>query len=73
MDRFSSKEDAPNWNQDAFDDGSKARTDGLPQNTAPSAETIGVFARRSWLAGWDDADMGIIADGLAEKIAVSAV
>lgn len=59
-DRFSSKESV-NWHHGAYWDGYKARSVHEAAITeAPSAETIGAWAHKSWRAGWADADMDII-------------
>lgn len=61
-------QDGTEWARGPFDDGAKARIEGFGRQHAPSADVIGVFARRSWVAGWSDADMGIAADGLAMPV-----
>lgn len=66
-----SDQDVTEWNNGYFGDGSKARIDGYGRQHAPSAEAVGAFAHRSWLAGWADADMGILADGLSETMPVT--
>jgi hypothetical protein len=62
MDRFSSHEDAPEWVQEQFEAGRNARLAGAGRESAPPASEIGEFGRKSWLAGWTDTEMGILAD-----------
>lgn len=62
MDRFSSHEDAPSWSMGHFNAGRHARLAGADRDAAPIAADVGEFSRKSWLAGWNDAEMGILAD-----------
>lgn len=63
FDRFRSSEKV-NWNQGAYDDGFEAHSVyQAPITAAPSAELIGEWCRRSWVAGWCDADMADLAGG----------
>lgn len=52
------------WARGAFDDGSLARIMDQPISACPSADVIGEFSRKSWLAGWADADADIAANGI---------
>jgi hypothetical protein len=63
-DRFSSREDAPAWHPELFAQGQQARGEGRPLHgpDTPSADAVGDYCRRSWLAGWCDADMALLAD-----------
>lgn len=61
MNRFDHREETQ-WNRGAFDDGASARIDNQPRSSAPSADVIGDWCHRSWLAGWADADAGLLAD-----------
>lgn len=70
IDRFSSKEDPPKWDEPAFREGFKARSDGLGLSHCPSVATIGPWAWKSWRAGWNDAHAGIAADGLADQMPI---
>ncbi len=54
-DRFNSDEEVP-WAQGCFHDGFKARLYGFPISTNPN-EGLASWARKSWNAGWADADM----------------
>lgn len=63
MDKFNSSEDIE-WAKGAFDDGAEARIFGYGRDQCPSADTIGEFAQRSWLAGWIDADTIISSEGV---------
>lgn len=62
MDCFSSREDAPEWELEHFEAGRNARLAELGQDSAPAAADIGERGRESWIAGWHDAEMGILAD-----------
>lgn len=65
MDRFSAPElDRTEWAKGSFDEGHRARFDGMGRRHAPSADVVGEFSRKSWLAGWSDADAAISADEL---------
>lgn len=66
IDRFNSNEDIE-WAKGSFDDGAEARIFGYGKDQCPGAETIGEFARRSWLAGFADADMTIASEGIEPK------
>lgn len=44
------------WNKGCYDDGAEARIMGYGKDQCPNEESIGRFARESWLAGWDDLD-----------------
>jgi hypothetical protein len=72
IDRFDSREAPEEWASDPFNDGAAARIDGQPRSSAPPAggwaSGIGEFARRSWLAGWDDTDAGIAAEEEAARM-----
>jgi hypothetical protein len=70
IDRFSSKEEPPKWNEGMFRDGSQSRCDGYGLSHCPSAQTVGEFAAKSWRAGWIDADMAILADGLSDQMPI---
>ncbi|MGN6312835.1 MAG: hypothetical protein ACTHMO_03635 [Rhodanobacteraceae bacterium] len=61
-------QDETQWAKGPFDDGAQARIEGFGRRHAPPEDVIGAFARKSWLAGWSDADMGILADGLAMPV-----
>jgi hypothetical protein len=60
MDRFDSREDAPDWASEQFEAGRRARLADAARESAPLASEIGEFGRKSWLAGWDDTEMGIL-------------
>ena len=66
----SADHNAIQWAEGPFAEGARARIDGFGRQHVPSEEAIGAFARRSWLAGWADADKGILADGLADSMPV---
>lgn len=67
MDRFDSREDAPEWSERHFVAGRAARLTGKARDAAPSGELVSEFGRRSWLAGWTDTDMGLLADAETEQ------
>lgn len=52
------------WANGPFEEGHRNRFDGMRRDSAPSADVVGDFAHRSWLAGWDDADAAIRTEGL---------
>lgn len=62
MDRFNSTEDAPEWAKGAFDDGYLARLMNCSRSECPSPDVIGQWSSRSWMAGWFDADMTLLAE-----------
>lgn len=59
------------WASGPFNEGARARIDGFGRRHAPNADAVGAHARNSWLAGWSDADMGIISDELADSMPVT--
>lgn len=59
------------WASGPFGEGARARIDGFGRQHAPSTDVVGTHARNSWLAGWSDADMGIIADDLSDVMPVT--
>jgi hypothetical protein len=61
MDRLSSHEVAPTWSISHFNSGRTARLAGADRDAAPAIADVGQFAHKSWLAGWHDAEMGILA------------
>lgn len=67
MDRFDSREDAPEWSEQHFEAGRAARIAGKSRDDAPSADLVGEFGRSSWIAGWTDTDTGILADIECER------
>ena len=65
MDRFSPPVlEKTEWAPGAFDEGRRARFDGMSNRHAPSADVVGEFSRKSWLAGWTDADAAIVSEEL---------
>jgi hypothetical protein len=46
-----SDQDHVAWAKGPFNDGSQARIDGFGQHHAPSDDVVGIFARKSWIAG----------------------
>lgn len=64
MNRFTEPNDKIEWAKGPFYDGMRARFDGICKDSVPSIDVIGLFANKSWLAGWLDADASICADGL---------
>ncbi len=59
---FDGPVEAAGWNSGAWDNGHQARVMGEPQSSCPSENEAGLFFRKSWLAGWADADAGIKSD-----------
>lgn len=46
---------AMQWNNGAFEDGFQAYIEGYPLSSGPSANVVGDWYSRSWVAGWVDA------------------
>lgn len=66
MDRFSSREEPRPWDSTAWRDGHCARMANSPQT--PPAKLTG-WQKKSWLAGWADADMALAAETMSSRIA----
>jgi hypothetical protein len=64
-DRFDSRESAPDWNREAFDDGFRARMDKQPLSDRPEGDE---WFKKSWDAGWCDADMIAGGEGGQQKV-----
>ena len=62
MDRFSSHEDATDWDPEHFEAARRARLANAECESAPRVSEIGASGRKSWITGWHDAVMGILAD-----------
>lgn len=62
MDQFNSTEDAPTWSATHFNAGREARLAGTGRDSAPTAADVDDFGHKSWIAGWNDAEMGILAN-----------
>jgi len=61
--RFNSNEDAPEWNQPAFDGGYAARLANQPITACPIRTESYDFRAQSWKAGWADADASMANEG----------
>ncbi len=64
MDRFNTNEDAQEWDSTAWRDGHCARMAEKPM-TCPAKYTG--WLKKSWNAGWADADASIQADRLTDN------
>ena len=69
--QLSSDDNSFLWARGPFDEGAKARIDGFGLAHAPSIDAVGWYAMRSWVAGWHDADAGILANGLSDSMPVT--